>query len=142
MSAPSSAGPAGPEHPSDPAASEAAFRNEAAIAPSRPWYARLWSALRSRFARQIALAAVGAGAIAAGGHFVGGLVGWWHAYELTFGGHGAEPTAAQSARGKAVAAPLSTPKEVSSAMSTASTVPSPPGVTGIMMPSWEIAQQP
>lgn len=107
MSAPSSAGPAGPEHPSDPAASEAAFRNEAAIAPSRPWYARLWSALRSRFARQIALAAVVAGAIAAGGHFVGGLVGWWHAYELTFGGHGAGKPEARSARSKADAAPLS-----------------------------------
>jgi hypothetical protein len=107
MSAPSSAGPAGPEHPSDPAASEAASRNEAAIAPSRPWYARLWSALRSRFARQIALAAVVAGAIAAGGHFVGGLVGWWHAYELTFGGHDAGKPEARSEPSKVAAAQLS-----------------------------------
>ncbi|HKO66948.1 MAG TPA: hypothetical protein VJU53_04005 [Burkholderiaceae bacterium] len=46
---------------------------------------RAWSKLHSRFARQIALAAVVIGTIAAVGHFIGGMIGWWHAYELTFG---------------------------------------------------------
>ena len=51
---------------------------------------RLWSKLRSRFARQMALVAVAIGTIAAVGHFIGGLIGWWHAYEITFGGHTAD----------------------------------------------------
>jgi TolB-like protein len=29
--------------------------------------------------------AVAIGTIAAVGHFIGGMIGWWHAYELTFG---------------------------------------------------------
>jgi len=108
MTAPPSAGQTVPEHPSD-RADPGIVRAGAspAEAPARPWYSRLWSGLRSRFARQIALAAVMAGAIAAGGHFVGGLVGWWHAYELTFGGHDADKPAAESTRGKAAAAALS-----------------------------------
>jgi adenylate cyclase len=49
------------------------------------WWQRLWSKVHSRFARQLALVALVVGAIAAAGHFVGGMIGWWHAYELTFG---------------------------------------------------------
>lgn len=55
-------------------------------APLRRWH-RLWGGLRSRFARQIALAAVAVGAFVTAGHFLGGLIGWWHAWELTAGGH-------------------------------------------------------
>jgi TolB-like protein len=54
------------------------------VAPVQPLWRRLWSKLRSRFARQIALVAVVIGTIAAVGHFIGGMIGWWHAYELTF----------------------------------------------------------
>jgi TolB-like protein len=64
---------------------------------------RIWSSVHSRFARQIALAAVVVGAIAAAGHFVGGMIGWWHAYELTFGSH----DAARPPGSKAAAPPLS-----------------------------------
>lgn len=52
--------------------------------PKAPRWRRIWSKLHSRFARQIALVAVGIGAVAAVGHFIGGMIGWWHAYELTF----------------------------------------------------------
>ncbi len=62
----------------------------AGVAPLR-WWRRAWSAARSRFARQIALAAVVLGGLAAAGHFIGGMIGWWHAYEITFGGHKADP---------------------------------------------------
>lgn len=55
-------------------------------APPSRWR-RGWGALRSRFARQIALAAVAIGAFVTAGHFLGGLIGWWHAWELTLGGH-------------------------------------------------------
>ena len=60
-----------------------------------PWR-RLWSKLHSRFARQIALVAVAIGTFAAVGHFVGGMIGWWHAYEITFGGHASDRTPALS----------------------------------------------
>jgi len=50
-----------------------------------PLWRRLWSKLRSRFARQIAVVVVAIGTLAAVGHFIGGMIGWWHAYELTFG---------------------------------------------------------
>jgi TolB-like protein/Flp pilus assembly protein TadD len=70
-------------------------------APALSWWRRLGRALHSRFARQIALGAVIVGAIAATGHFVGGMIGWWHAYELTFGSHGATKTAAGSSGAKA-----------------------------------------
>ena len=53
--------------------------------PSVPWWRRLWGTLHSRFARQLAMVAVVAGGIAAVGHFVGGILGWWHAYEFAFG---------------------------------------------------------
>ena len=52
---------------------------------SEPLWRRLWSKLRSRFARQIAVVVVVIGTLAAVGHFIGGMIGWWHAYELTFG---------------------------------------------------------
>ena len=55
---------------------------------------RLWSKLRSRFTHQIALVAVAIGTIATVGHFIGGMIGWWHAYEITFGGHTSEPASA------------------------------------------------
>lgn len=55
--------------------------------PTEPWWRRLWSKLHSRFARQMALVTVAVGTIAAVGHFVGGMIGWWHAYELTFSPH-------------------------------------------------------
>ena len=48
---------------------------------------RAWRVLRSRFARQLAVATVVIGAVAATGHFIGGMIGWWHAYEITFGSH-------------------------------------------------------
>lgn len=58
-------------------------------APVTSWWGRGWQRLHSRFARHLALTAVVIGAIAAAGHFVGGMIGWWHAYEITFGGHDA-----------------------------------------------------
>jgi len=69
-------GVAGPESPT---------QAPAAVPPSA--WQRLWQGLRSRFARQFAIGAVALGAIAASGHFIGGLIGWWHAYEITLGGH-------------------------------------------------------
>src|SRR5512145_2777513 len=60
---------------------------------------RLWSRLHSRFARQIALVAVGIGTFAAVGHFIGGMIGWWHAYEITFGGHTPDPPASSKSPG-------------------------------------------
>jgi TolB-like protein len=59
-----------------------------------PWY-RLWHLLHSRFARHMAMGAVAFGALAAGGHFVGGLIGWWHLYEVTF--HAGKPSLQPSA---------------------------------------------
>jgi len=62
-----------------------------AKATSAAWWRRAWNGLHSRFARQIAVAAVVLGGLAATGHFVGGMIGWWHAYEITFGGHKSAP---------------------------------------------------
>lgn len=76
---------------------------EGPATPALSWWRRLWRRLHSRFARQIALGAVVVGAIAATGHFLGGMIGWWHAYELTFGGH----ETAKSAPPRAKAPPLS-----------------------------------
>lgn len=67
-----------------------------AVSPHPRWR-RLWQALRSRFARQLGVAAIVIGAIAAVGHFIGGMIGWWHAYELTFGPARAAPTSASRA---------------------------------------------
>ena len=55
-----------------------------------PWWKRAWRFLRSRFAKQLAVTTVVIGAIAATGHFIGGMIGWWHAYEITFGGRKTE----------------------------------------------------
>lgn len=66
-----------------------------------PWWRRIWGTLHSRFARQLATVAVVAGGIAAVGHFIGGVLGWWHAYEFAFGPkHGAQ-TSAKGAQGEA-----------------------------------------
>jgi len=54
------------------------------VAAAESFWRRLWSKLHSRFARQITLVVVVIGTIAAVGHFIGGMIGWWHAYELTF----------------------------------------------------------
>jgi TolB-like protein len=63
------------------------------IAPTLPRVPRQWRGLwrlqRSRFARHIAVGAIALGALAASGHFVGGLIGWWHLYEITF--HAGKP---------------------------------------------------
>ncbi len=64
--------------------------------PSR--WRRIWSSLHSRFARQTAVAAVAIGTFAAVGHFIGGMIGWWHAYEITFGGHEPDQPATEPAR--------------------------------------------
>lgn len=61
---------------------------------TRPSWRRAWQPLRSRFARQFALAAVALGGLAAAGHFVGGFIGWWHLYEVTF--HAGKPALQQS----------------------------------------------
>jgi len=53
-------------------------------APAPRWQ-RLWGGLRTRFARQMAIGAVVVGAFVTVGHFLGGLIGWWHAWELTAG---------------------------------------------------------
>jgi TolB-like protein len=58
-----------------------------------PWWRHLWAGVQSRFGRQLAVVAVTFGALAAAGHFVGGMLGWWHAYELTLGGHKTAPAA-------------------------------------------------
>lgn len=41
------------------------------------------------------------GALAAGGHFVGGMLGWWHAYEFTTGGRKPEAPAAKGGGARA-----------------------------------------
>lgn len=69
------------------ARADAKSRVDAHVNPTAPWWRRLWSKLHSRFARQIALVTLVVGTIAAVGHFVGGMIGWWHAYELTFSKH-------------------------------------------------------
>lgn len=73
----------------------------------QPRWRRIWASLQSRFARQIALAAVAIGTFAAVGHFVGGMIGWWHAYEITFGGHGPGQPGHVPARESRPAPPLS-----------------------------------
>lgn len=80
---------------------------EAVATSAVPWWRVLWQRLRSRFARQLAIAAVLIGGVAAAGHFVGGMIGWWHAYEITFGGHDAGKPGENAARAKAPAPLLS-----------------------------------
>lgn len=64
--------------------------------PAAPaaWWRRAWQPLHSRFTRQIAILAVAFGGLAAVGHFIGGFIGWWHLYEVTF--HAGKPTLQQS----------------------------------------------
>jgi TolB-like protein len=45
----------------------------------------LLDTLRTRWARHLGLATVAIGGFIAIGHFLGGVIGWWHAYEFTFG---------------------------------------------------------
>ena len=52
---------------------------------------RLLHALRSRFARQLALVTLVLGGLIAVGHVLGGLIGWWHAWDLTLGAHRRDP---------------------------------------------------
>lgn len=85
------------------AAAEAAEPPPPPPPPSVPWWRRLWGTLHSRFARQLAMVAVVAGGIAAVGHFVGGILGWWHAYEFAFGPKHSAQTAAKSVQGEAEA---------------------------------------
>lgn len=79
--------PALPERlpPSEPAAQVAP-----AIAAPVPWWQRPLKPFHSRFARYLAIGSVLLGGIAAGGHFIGGFIGWWHLYELTF--HAGKPS--------------------------------------------------
>lgn len=43
---------------------------------------RAWKAVRDRWARHLAIAALVIGGVAATGHFIGGMIGWWHLYEV------------------------------------------------------------
>lgn len=54
-------------------------------APARGRWRRLLESLRSRWARHLGLATVVVGGFVAIGHFLGGVIGWWHAYEFTVG---------------------------------------------------------
>lgn len=62
---------------------------------------RLLDAVRSRFARQIALATLVLGGIVAVGHVLGGMIGWWHAWDLTLG---AKPAVAPRSAANAASA--------------------------------------
>jgi adenylate cyclase len=65
-----------------------------------PRWRRAWGWLHSRFARQIAIVTVTLGTLAAVGHFVGGVIGWWEAYRITIGEHSTDhPSAANRAPG-------------------------------------------
>jgi len=94
---------AGPDTPSDQRPIER--RSDAAAHPPRgrasTWWRRAWQGLRTRFGRQFAAVAVVLGALAAGGHFVGGMLGWWHAYEFTTGGRKPEAPAAKGGGARA-----------------------------------------
>lgn len=56
---------------------------EAPPAPPRPpVLRRAWDGARARWARHVAIATLVIGAVAATGHFIGGMIGWWHLYEV------------------------------------------------------------
>lgn len=57
-----------------------------------PRWRRVWGWLHSRFARQIAIVTLTLGTLAAVGHFVGGMIGWWEAYRITVGEHRTDRT--------------------------------------------------
>jgi TolB-like protein len=78
--APAVAGP--PEVPADSGAPPEAPPNTPSKVSSK--WTNLMGVFRSRLARQLAIASAIAGAVVAIGHVVGGLIGWWHLYELAF----------------------------------------------------------
>lgn len=81
---------------SDPVDVQPPVVDAGAVAAVRmPWWQRLLKSLHSRFTRQFAIVAVALGTIAAAGHFIGGFIGWWHLYEVTF--HGGKPVLQASA---------------------------------------------
>lgn len=57
--------------------------------PARGALHKILTWIRSRWAGRLSFAAVVVGGFVAVGHFLGGVIGWWHAYELTFR-HGAD----------------------------------------------------
>lgn len=67
------------EKPTEPARTETKVR--------KTYLRRILDSLRSRLAKKLSLAAVVLGGFVAVGHFLGGLIGWWHAYEITFRDH-------------------------------------------------------
>jgi len=89
------------------AGSDGEQSNAVRAATTGPWWMRAWRFLKSRFAKQLAMATVVIGAIAATGHLIGGMIGWWHAYEITFSGRGHTTPASAPSPARAAAAPLS-----------------------------------
>jgi TolB-like protein len=89
------------DQPDKDADAEAAEAPPPPPPPPVPWWRRAWGTLHSRFARQLATVAVVAGGIAAVGHFIGGVLGWWHAYEFAFGPRHGAATATRTAQGQA-----------------------------------------
>lgn len=82
------------------------------VAPRSRWLQaralvlRIGDWLRSRVGRKVAVAAVAVSAFAAMGHFVGGMIGWWHAYEVAFG-HPKSSSPAEKSGAAIKAPPLS-----------------------------------
>lgn len=74
----------GPSSALEPSSAGATV-GEPVVPAALSWPARVWKGLHSRWARQLGFVAVVFGTLAAVGHFVGGMIGWWHAYEVTFG---------------------------------------------------------
>src|SRR5512134_2660707 len=70
---------------------------------ARGRWRRLFDSVRSRWARHLGLATVVVGGFVAIGHFLGGVIGWWHAYEFTLG----KPPAVAPSPAPSTAAPLS-----------------------------------
>ncbi len=66
-----------------------------------PSWRRHWRSLSSRYARPITVVVVVAGGVAAAGHFVGGMLGWWEAYERVFGHRDSAATAQKTLPAKA-----------------------------------------
>lgn len=79
-----------PSEPAERTAIPEPAASAGTVAQARPaLWRRLWERLHTRFARQVALVAVALGGMAAAGHFIGGVIGWWHLYEVTF--HAGKP---------------------------------------------------
>jgi TolB-like protein len=64
---------------------QAAPEAELPAAPPGARWRRILISLRSRWARHLGVATVIVGGFVAVGHFLGGVIGWWHAYEFTVG---------------------------------------------------------